>query len=310
MNEESINRRRFIKASIFTATSLSVLPVFANPFWQSPEKELFKISLGQWSLNRAIKTGKLNSLDFPVVAKKDYGVDAVEYVNQLFMDKAKDKTYLTELKKRSDDNGVKNLVLMVDNEGLLGHPEVEERKKAVENHYKWLDAAKFIGCHSLRVNGFSEGSYEDQLKYTTEGLLMLTEYAAERDMNIIVENHGGLSSRGDWLAELMKAVDHPNCGTMPDFDNFKVSEEERYDRYKGMKEILPWAKSVSTKAHDFDEQGNETTIDFKKMIKIVLDSGYNDYISAEYEGNRLSEPEGIKATIKLMKRVREELSKE
>ncbi|HYG39029.1 MAG TPA: sugar phosphate isomerase/epimerase family protein [Cytophagales bacterium] len=301
------NRRSFIKQAVFASASLSVFSSFAKPVLL-PKKELFKISLGQWSLNRSIKSGKINSLDFPMIARKTYGVDAVEYVNQLFMDKAKDQNYLSELKKRADDNDVKNLLIMVDQEGDLGDPNEMKRQQSIENHYKWVDAAKSIGCHSIRVNAYSQGSYEDQLKYASDGLRKLTEFGAERGMNIIVENHGGMSSRGDWLAALMQNVNHPRCGTMPDFDNFQVSEGNRYDRYKGMKEIMPWAKSVSTKAHDFDKKGNETTIDFKKMFEIVLEAGYDGYVSAEYEGKRLSEEDGIKATIKLMEKVREELS--
>jgi L-ribulose-5-phosphate 3-epimerase len=308
MKENTNSRRDFLRKSLSAAGAVGLLPLVELPGFALPKEPLFKISLGQWSFNRAIKSGKLNALDFPALAKKDYNVDAVEYVNQLFMDKAKDMVFLKELKKRCADNGVKSLVLMVDAEGQLGDPDPKERTKSVENHYKWVEAAKFLGCHSVRVNAFSSGTYEDQLNYTTEGMNKLLDFAAERKMNIIIENHGGMSSKGDWLAKLMKKVNRKNFGTMPDFDNFKVSETERYDRYKGMEEIMPWAKSVSTKAHDFDSNGNETTIDFKRMFQIVLKAGYHGYVSAEYEGSRLSEEEGTKAIIKLMERVRTELS--
>jgi L-ribulose-5-phosphate 3-epimerase len=308
MKENSNSRRDFLRKSLLTAGSLSILPLLDNPILAAPKEPLFKISLGQWSFNRAIKTGKLNPLDFPALAKKDFGVEAVEYVNQLFMDKAKDMVFLKELKKRCSDNGVKSLVLMVDQEGQLGAPDQKERMKSVENHYKWVEAAKFLGCHSVRVNAFSTGSYDDQLNYVAEGMNKLLDFAEARKMNIIVENHGGMSSKGDWLAKLMKKVNRKNFGTMPDFDNFQVSPTERYDRYKGMEEIMPWAKSVSTKAHDFDSEGNETTIDYKRMFQIVLKAGYHGYVSAEYEGNRLSEEEGTRALIKLMEKVRTELS--
>jgi sugar phosphate isomerase/epimerase len=267
------------------------------------KEPLFKISLAEWSLHKTLFGGKLDNLDFPKAAKQDYGIDAVEYVNQFFKDKAKDQKYLAELNKRAADQGVKNVLIMIDGEGHLGDPDDAKRTKAVENHYRWVEAAKTLGCHSIRVNAHSSGSFDEQLGLAADGLKRLSEFAAKHDINVIVENHGGLSSNGQWLAGVMKKVDLKNCGTLPDFGNFGD-----YDRYKGVRETMPFAKGVSAKSHDFDKEGNETKTDYREMMKIVLDAGYRGYVGIEYEGRRLSEPDGIRATKKLLEKVRDELS--
>ena len=250
----------------------------------------------------------MDNLDFPITAKRDYGIDCVEYVNVFFKDKAKDPAYLTELKKRCDDNGVKSGLIMCDAEGDLGDPDDAKRTEAVENHYKWVEAAKFLGCHSIRVNARSAGSYDEQMDRAADGLRRLSEFGGKHDVNVIVENHGGLSSNGEWLVGVMKQVDLPNCGTLPDFGNFRVSEDELYDRYQGVREMMPYAKGVSAKTHVFDAAGNEAQIDYRKMMKIVLDAGYHGYVGIEWEGETPSEPEGVRLTKALLERVREELS--
>lgn len=270
---------------------------------------LFKISLAEWSLNKAILREKsLDHLDFAKVAKTEFDIDAVEYVNQMFFDKAKDQKYLAEMKKRCDDLGVRSLLIMCDREGDLGDPDEAKRKTAVENHHKWADAAKFLGCHSIRVNAKSKGSYDEQVKLAADGLAKLSDYCAKLELNCIVENHGGLSSNGEWLAKTIKATGMKNCGTLPDFGNFKISATEEYDRYKGVTELMPFAKGVSAKSHEFDAEGNETKTDYMKMMKIVLDAGYRGYVGIEYEGSKLAERDGIKATLNLLKRVREKLA--
>jgi L-ribulose-5-phosphate 3-epimerase len=272
------------------------------------EKEpLFRISLAEWSLHRTLFAGKLDHLDFARTAS-DFGVKAVEYVNQFFKDKARDQKYLDAMKKRTSDLGVRNVLIMIDDEGALGDPSEARRRKAVENHYKWVEAARFLGCHSIRVNAQSEGSYEDQLEHAADGLRRLTEFGAERQINIIVENHGGLSSNGAWLATVMRKVAHPGCGTLPDFGNFNLGKGQEYDRYKGVQELMPFAKGVSAKSNDFDERGNEIRTDYRRMMKIVVDAKYTGYVGIEYSGERLSEPEGIRATKNLLERVRAELS--
>jgi len=263
----------------------------------------FKISLAEWSLHRTIRSKKIDHLDFFDITKNKFGLSAVEYVNVFFFDKANDNGYLNEMKIRADDLGIKSLLIMCDSEGNLGDPDPKQRTKAIENHYKWVDAAKFLGCHSIRVNARSAGSYDEQIKLATDGLRRLTEFAEGLGINIIVENHGGLSSNGTWLSKVIQDVDHPMCGTLPDFGNFKIEGNTWYDRYKGVSELMPFAKAVSAKSYSFDHEGNDTQTDYYKMIKIVLDSGYNGYIGIEYEGNELGEMEGILATKELLERV-------
>ena len=278
----------------------------------------FEISLAQWSLHRSLYSGKLDNLDFAKISKENFGIDAIEYVNSFFFEKAEDKSYLREMKNRADDYGVKSLLIMCDNEGSLGDPDNQKRQKAVENHYKWHEAAKYLGCHSIRVNAYlteslhglevgdytKTGSYENQVSLAADGLRKLTEFGANLGINTIVENHGGLSSDGAWLASVMKAVDHPMCGTLPDFGNFRIEGDRWYDRYKGVKELMPFSKAVSAKSHDFDSNGNETQTDFFRMMDIVIDAGYSGYVGIEYEGSGMDEMSGIKATKDLLERVK------
>ncbi len=266
----------------------------------------FQISLAEWSLHRTLRSGKLDNLDFAKTAKHDFGIEAIEYVNQFFADKAEDAGYVKELKTRAADHGVRSLLIMVDGEGALGDADESQRTKAVENHYRWVTAAKSLGCHSIRVNAQSQGTYDEQLQRAADGLRRLAEFAAQHEMNVLVENHGGLSSNGGWLSAVMKRVDLPNCGTLPDFGNFRVSDSEMYDRYQGVEELMPFAKAVSAKSHDFDGAGNEIHTDYNKMLSIVLQAGYHGFVGIEYEGDKLSESDGVMATKRLLERVRAE----
>ena len=270
---------------------------------ENKKKMEFKISLAEWSLHRMLYSGELDHLEFCEIARKQFDLDAVEYVNSFFFDKAEDFDYLKEMKNRANDHGVSSLLIMCDNEGDLGDPNQKAREKAVENHFKWMEAAKFLGCHSIRVNAKSEGTYEDQIRLASDGLRRLTEYGEKIGINTIVENHGGLSSNGKWLVSVMKEVDHPMCGTLPDFGNFKIKDGEWYDRYKGVDELMPYAKAVSAKSHSFNWKGNEINTDYKKMINIVLSAGYNGYIGIEFEGSEVDEIEGVRLTKNLMEKV-------
>jgi L-ribulose-5-phosphate 3-epimerase len=299
-----INRREFLRTS--AAVGALGLPLAARG---ADKETLFKISLAQWSLHRALFGKKLDPLDFPKVAKEDYGILAVEYVNQFYKDKKKDDEYVAQLKKRCGDLGVTSVLIMCDGEGALGDADEKKRKQAVENHYRWVEWAKALGCHSIRVNAQSSGTYEEQMARAADGLRQLTEFGAKHEINVIIENHGGLSSNGEWLAATIKKVDHPRCGTLPDFGNFRVSKDKEYDRYKGVEELMPFAKGVSAKSHDFDDKGNETHTDYRRMMKIVLAANYHGFVGIEYEGSKLSEPDGIRATKKLLETVREELAK-
>ncbi len=306
-----ITRRSFIRstAAALPATALAQpLPHLARRSAAQETAPLFRISLAEWSLHKTLMARELDNLDFPVVTRDDYGIEAVEYVNTFFKDKARDSSYLAQMKQRCDDNGVRSLLIMCDGEGALGDPGDGARTTAVENHYRWVEAAKFLGCHSIRVNALSRGTPDEQRTLVADGLRRLTEFAAQHDVNVIVENHGGLSSNGAWLVSVMEAVGHPRCGTLPDFGNFRIGPDESYDRYQGVAELMPFAKAVSSKANAFDEEGNETGTDYLRMMRIVLDAGYRGYVGIEYEGSALGEPEGIRATKALLERVRTELS--
>lgn len=276
----------------------------------------FKISLAQWSLHRTLRRwtrdgytdGTGDPLDFPIIARNQFGISAIEYVNTFYYEKTDDQAYFAELKSRCEGEGVRSVLIMVDDEGNLGDPDDAGRKKAVMNHHRWVEKARFLGCHSIRVNARSAGSWDEQMKLAADGLRSLCEYADERDINVIVENHGGLSSNGKWLSGVMKMVDHPRCGTLPDFGNFKISEDETYDRYQGTTELMPWAKGVSAKSYGFDEEGNEVRTDYYKMLGIVKEAGYTGYIGVEYEGDQLSEADGIIATRKLLEKAGAEVS--
>lgn len=278
----------------------------------------FEISLAEWSLHKALFAKQLDNLDFPVVARRDYGIGVVEYVNAFFKDKAEDTAYLNELLKRCRDNNVKNHLIMCDGEGNLGEPDDAKRLQAVQNHYKWVGAAKYLGCATIRVNAYGEGSRQVVQQAAIDGLGRLAEFAAKENINVIVENHGSYSSDGQWLAGVMRAINKPNMGTLPDFGNFCIRRDgkslwdgkcvEEYDRYKGVAEMMPFAKGVSAKSHEFDAQGNSVETDYMRMLKVVKDAGFRGYIGIEYEGNTLSEPEGIRATKRLLERVGSALS--
>jgi len=268
----------------------------------------FKISLAEWSLHRALWNKEINHLDFAAIAKNDFRIDGIEYVNTFFFEKAQDTAYLNEMKTRADDLGVKSLLIMCDREGNLGDPDEAKRTQTVENHYKWAEAAKFLGCHSIRVNARSDGLYDDQIELAADGLRRLTEFGDTVGINTIVENHGGLSSNGKWLSVVIEKVNHPRAGTLPDFGNFRIEGDKWYDRYQGMAELMPYAKAVSAKSHEFDANGDETGSDFYRLMKIVLDAGYNGYVGIEYEGSVHGEMEGIRLTNELLKKIRDSIS--
>lgn len=276
------------------------------------EPPQLKISLAQWSIHHALDSGKLKAENFAAIAKNDFGISAIEYVNQFYKEHASDRAFWEKMRATADSLEVKSLLIMVDNEGDLGNPDPEERAKAVENHFKWVDAAHILGCHSIRINAFGEGSKTEVQLAMIDALKKLCTYAAKDSINVLIENHGLYSSDGQWIAEIMKGVNMVNVGTLPDFGNWCLSAKwgstqegkecrEAYDRYKGVSEMLPFAKGVSAKSYAFNDQG-ETLIDYTKMIQIVKESGFSGYIGIEYEGSLLSERDGILATKALLEK--------
>jgi hydroxypyruvate isomerase len=315
-----LSRRSFLAASAGAAAVALTPRLFAA----DAKRPLFDISLAQWSHNKAFfgrgGAEKKDPLKFAEIASKDYGIQAVEYVNQFYAAKKKDENYLKDLKKVADDNKVSSVLIMCDGEGNLGDPDEKKRTTAVDNHVRWLEWAKFLGCHSIRVNAASDWKkgFDETQKLAADGLRKLSELGDKHGISVIVENHGGLSSHGKWLAGVMKLVDHKRCGTLPDFGNFGVGNIEgvkdvtngQYDRYTGVDELMPFAKGVSAKSHDFDDKGNETKTDYRKMLEIVCKKHkYSGFIGIEYEGSKLPEADGIKATKKLLETVRGEMAK-
>jgi len=299
---EGIDRRAFLGRVAVTGVALAGAPTLAQAL-VAPRAPWFTISLAQWSLHRSIRSGAVSHLDFAQVAKEDFGISAIEYVNSFFKDKARDAAFLAEMNRRAADHGVYQHLIMCDGEGNLGDPDDARRTTAVENHYRWVEAARTLGCATIRVNAASQGSREEQARLAADGLRRLTEFAATHEINVIVENHGGLSSDGAWLSQVMRMVGHPRCGTLPDFGNFY-----EYDRYQGTADLMPFAKAVSAKTHDFTDDGNESTKDYVRLMRIVRDFGYRSWVGIEYEGNRLPEREGIARTKTLLERVHDQLA--
>ncbi|MBX3420441.1 MAG: sugar phosphate isomerase/epimerase [Pirellulaceae bacterium] len=308
----NVHRRQLLQTTAVIAAASGL----AAPLRAQDKKPWFEISLAQWSLHRQFfgRPGfaKLDPLDFAVIAKRDFGINAIEYVNQFYKDVVKQPDYLAELKKRAADQGVAGILIMCDGEGNLGDPDIKRRVTAVRNHIKWLEWAKELGCHSIRVNAASDGklSFQEQQQLAADGLRRLCEIGDTYDLNVIVENHGGLSSHGGWLRGVMELVNHPRVGTLPDFGNFRVRGGAvglEYDRYLGVHELMPFAKGVSAKSHDFDSEGNEIHTDYKKMLKIVHESGFRGHVGIEYEGN-VDSYQGIRATKALLEKVRDQAS--
>lgn len=307
------SRRTFLQQSALTLGALA-----ATPLTHAMQTPKLTLSLAQWSLHRALKAGTIDHLEFPGIAKNTYGIDVVEYVNGFFGGKsmtfkeaAKSTAYLNDLLKRSKDAGVVNHLIMVDDEGSLALPDDAQRLPAVDNHKKWIEAAKFLGCKTVRVNLHGDGKSSDKLTASVDSLSRLGEFAQPMNINVVVENHGSDSSNGEWIVRVMKAVNKPNVGTLPDFGNFCITHpwgttqdgcENAYDRYKGIGEMLPFAKGVSAKSYDFNASGEQPLMDYKRLLDIVKKSGFTGYIGVEYEGNTQSEDEGIRKTVALIKR--------
>jgi sugar phosphate isomerase/epimerase len=308
-------RRNFIKQSLLGAGALMTCSSFGLPVSQDPD---IRISLAEWSFHRALESGKMDHLDFPLRAKNEFGISAVEYVNGFFggtkmnfKEAAKNRAYLNEMLKRSQDAGVLNHLLMCDDEGPLSSIDEKERLESVDNHKKWIEAAKVLGCVTVRVNLHGEGSADDRKKASIDALSRLGEFAKPMQVNIVVENHGSVTSNAEWLTEVMKQVGKDNVGTLPDFGNFCISHPwgtiqegctDMYDIYKGIQQLLPYAKGVSAKTYDFDRNGEQPLMDYKRLIDIVKASGFKGYIGIEYEGINQPEDEGVRNTQKLLKK--------
>lgn len=330
---ENFSRRNFLKTSSVIAAGVS-LSGLAQAV--TSNKPLWRYSVAEWSVNPLIfgeakklswdkfihivkndfesieRAAPMKNIDFPKFIR-ECGCEGAEYVNTLMYNKARNEKYLAELNKVCKGEGITNVLIMVDSEGAVGHPDKAERQKTVENHMKWVDTAVILGCHSIRVNAESEGSFEERQKLVTDGLLMLSEYGEKKGINILVENHGGITSNGKWLSGVMKMVNNKRVGTLPDFGNFKVKSnpDEWYDRYQGVKELMPYAKGVSAKTVQFDDKGEETKSDYHRLMRIVEEAGYHGFVGIEYEGEQFPDRKGgVLATKRLLEKCMTELGKD
>lgn len=306
-----MKRREFIETSVVASTAF----MLSSGYWPAQARSETglnkpKISLAQWSLHRALKKGLLKAEDFASIAYDTYKIDAVEYVNEFYKKEVDDPKFWGNMKRRADNAGVKSLLIMVDNEGDLGDPNSNRRTEAVQNHIKWLEAAKLLGCHSIRVNAFGSGQRPELKTALVDGLGALAGEGSKRGIHVLIENHGLHTSDAGFITNIIREVNNEYLGTLPDFGNWCLNKEwgstqggkctDSYDPYKGVKEMLPYAKGVSAKSYKFDSNGNETTIDYQKMLNMIRESGFAGYIGIEYEGSELSEDEGVKATKKLI----------
>ena len=306
----STNRRQFLQNLGVITAGIALAP---ESFAGMNANVEYKLSLAQWSLHRMLRSRKLDNLDFPAYTKKQFNISIVEYVNQFFMDKAKDTKYLSTLLSRCKDNGVKNHLIMIDQEGELGAVDKAKRLQAVDNHLKWVDAAKYLECATIRVNAHGGGTAAALQDACAEGISKLGEYAKRSGINVIIENHGGMSGNGESLVGIMKKINMKNVGILPDFGNFCIRREggqmysgkclEEYDRYKAVRLWLPYSKGVSAKTLGFDAAGNCIETDYVKMMQIIMKSRWKGIIGIEYEGDKLSEDAGILATKALLEKV-------
>ena len=300
---QTLSRRNLLRSAV-ALSAAALLPV--GTAFAGERESWFQISLAQWSLHRAFRNGVANPKNFARLARQLFGVQGIEYVNQFYFDSYSD-ALIRDLKTQADGEGVRSLLIMVDGEGDLGADSAAGRRQTVARHQRWAQMAKALGCHSIRVNAHSAGTFAEQMRKAADGLHQLAEYCDDLNLNVLVENHGGLSSNGQWLAGVMKLADHPRVGTLPDFGNFVIDRDsgEEYDRYRGVSEMMPWAKAVSAKTHDFDAGGEVVETDYHRMLNIVRDAGYRGWIGVEYEGERLSEIEGIQRTLQLLRRIQQ-----
>lgn len=327
LERNSMNRRRFNRVLLGGTLIPAATTLFGDEHQDKHTR--FDISLSQWSFHRAmfgdsredypkfletlrrdpdaVLLGEMDPRDITQVARK-LGVSAVDLVNVLWFGHAKDQAWLNEFKKRANDDGVTFQLLMCDQLGSIGSSDAALRTAAVANHLPWMEAAAKLGCSQLRVNAYGDGTYLDRLNQCAESLHRLAELGLKYDLQILVENHGHQSNIGAWLAMLIDKTDHNNCGVFLDFDNFfmggwDLNPPRRYDRYQGIEDLAPYAKGVSAKSYDFENDGNETTIDFQRCVEIILDAGFMGTMSAEFEGHRLSEYEGSQKTLSLLRRL-------
>jgi len=301
-----MERREFLALGLGAVGATSLRNLRALAASSAEVAEPFGISLAEWSLVKSLRGGKMTNLDFPRVAKQEFDIDCIEFVDQFFAGKAKDMAYLAELKKRAEGEGVKRGLIMLDTNGPLGSPRKDLREAAVDKTFAWIDAATFLGCHTVRVNVRGAEDPQELRRLTAESCLRLADYAAERSVNVVIENHGGPSSDPAWLSSVMKDVNKPNFGTLPDFGNFPSP----VNRYDAVEMLMPYAKGVSAKATGFTTTGEVAGIDFRRMMRIVRDAGFKGYVGVESGApDADGEADAIRKTRDLLRRMRQEMAR-
>lgn len=333
-NYQNMKRKSFIRFASMAGIGVSLLGTYACKetkkekvenaeivMEESTKAPFFKLSLAQWSMHKMIREDGVDPYSFAEKAK-DWGFTGLEYVSQLYNPELEDAGYSDEAmanfvaksNAEAEKHGMKNVLIMIDGQGNLAVDDEAERNETVEKHKKWVDAAAAMGCHAIRVNLNGSKVPEEWIKNSVDGLTKLATYAKTKGINILVENHGGLSSNGELHAQVMKTVNMDNCGSLPDFGNFCIERKPdsrdcltEYDKYKGVKELMPYAKAVSAKSNNFDADGYDTGIDYVEMLKIVNNAGYTGFIGVEYEGSEISEADGIIATRDLLLKAAKEI---
>ena len=298
-------RRDFVKATAMGAVAVGLGG--KTPAHPRRPKRDFKISIAAWSVHREVRSGKLKLIDACRFLREEYDVDGFELVNTLL--EVPTAEYVRKFRAEAQRFHLAIPLIMCDGEGDFGSVDPDERRRAVRYHTKWMYVASDLGCHSIRVNwrGAPEGAEKDPalvLAFTERSIDAYAEMArigGENGLNVIIENPGGISSPPEMLLGLIKAVNSPRFGTLPDWGGFP----DDVDRYDAVDKMMPYAKGVSAKCYDFGPDGRETKIDFERMVQICVDKhGYHSFLGIEFEGDRLTERQGMRAAKDLLVKLR------
>ena len=270
-----MNRRNFLEQSAVLGAGGLLTPLVMKASEKIISSEQIKddISLAQWALVDEVKSGKWKNLDFPRIAREDFGLNGIEFVNTLF--ETPTEGYLKKLKQNAVSYNVTMVLIMVDDEGDGCEPTKEARKQFEINHRKWVDIANYLGCKAIRTNcrGPQNVDKQEALKWATESYHMLLEYAIPAKIDVVIENHGGVSNDPDWMVSLMKKVNNPHFGTYPDWR--KPAPD--FDNYVYLQKTLPYAKGMSYR----NQPTEELTA---KMIRLSKEGGYHGWYGIESTG--------------------------
>jgi len=274
-SKKNYSRRGFIEKTMILGAAGMIAPALQleSKAMAIPGMTHDDISLAQWALVQEIRDGKWTNLDFPRIAREDFGLNGIEFVNTLFEVPTID--YLNQLKKNANAHGVKMVLIMIDAEGDGCEPTPELRKQFVINHKKWIDIAHYLGCHAIRTNcrGPKDVDEDEALKWAAESYNMLLEYAVPAGISVCIENHGGVSNDPGWMISLLEKVDKLYFGSYPDWRR----PADDFDNVEYLEKMLPWAVGMSYR----NQPTEELTA---KMIKMSHDAGYRGWYGIESSG--------------------------